>query len=457
MLSLAIINLIFSSLGVAEAIQCRCTYHDACWPTAEDFADLQRQVSQSLIHPFPPAKPCYVNASSADCAAVANGWTDGNWRANQPGAMEIPNFETFTFQNGTIDACYVNLSLGVPCTQGSVPPVGVDVLTVGDVQAAIIFAAKHNLRLVVKNTGHDFLGRSTGRGSFVIWTHHLKNITIHPVLHPAGAPLTEEYDHGVDNVVEISLVTSTGAYLTANAHQHANLFWALRGGGGGTYGVVTSVTYRTRLLVPVIATSLIMEAPVFQSNSSLGKAFTELVRITPTLTDAGWGGYNLVQPTNGNTSFTLVLILPNVSWAEANATINPYLDYVRALVSTSSIDDPLTISDASTIPFSSFYAWYDTLFSGSGGVGGNIALGSWLLPRDCLERDYEAVSETLINASFFNYYLVAGGAVSRTNASSTGLNPAWRKANAHAILGVTWPEGTTAEEINRLHTAGIRD
>lgn len=57
---------------------------------------------------------------------------------------------------------------------------------------------------------------------------------------------------GVDNAIEMTVVTSTGAYLTVNNYQNPNLFWALRGGGGGTYGIVTSVTYRTYQQLPVV-------------------------------------------------------------------------------------------------------------------------------------------------------------------------------------------------------------
>jgi len=39
------------------------------------------------------------------------------------------------------------------------------------------FATKNNLRLIIKNTGHDYLGRSTARGALSIWTHKMKNIT----------------------------------------------------------------------------------------------------------------------------------------------------------------------------------------------------------------------------------------------------------------------------------------
>ena len=69
--------------------------------------------------------------------------------------MQAPNFETFILKNGSIDACYLNTTLGSPCGQGSVPVVGVDARSVKDVQAAVAFASKHNLRLVVKNTGYE--------------------------------------------------------------------------------------------------------------------------------------------------------------------------------------------------------------------------------------------------------------------------------------------------------------
>ncbi|KAJ3751142.1 hypothetical protein DFH05DRAFT_1362107, partial [Lentinula detonsa] len=69
------------------------------------------------------------------------------------GSMQAVNFETFIFSNGSINACYLNTTLNVPCEQGSVTPVGVDARNVKDVQAAIAFAQVWNLRVVVKNTG----------------------------------------------------------------------------------------------------------------------------------------------------------------------------------------------------------------------------------------------------------------------------------------------------------------
>src|ERR1700733_10716016 len=55
---------------------------------------------------------------------------------------------------------------------------------------------------------------------------------------------------GVDNVIQFTVVTADGRYLTVNAHKNTDLFWALRGGGGGTYAVVVSATYRTHPKFP---------------------------------------------------------------------------------------------------------------------------------------------------------------------------------------------------------------
>jgi FAD/FMN-containing dehydrogenase len=107
--------------------------------------------------------------------------------------MQNTNFETFVFRKDHIvSACYLDTTLGIPCGQGSVPPIGVDARSENDVQAAVNFAKQHNLKLVVKGTGHDLLGRSTARGSFLIWTHHMKQTVYNPTFVPESAPVKPE-------------------------------------------------------------------------------------------------------------------------------------------------------------------------------------------------------------------------------------------------------------------------
>ena len=146
---------VLASIVVAQAPpRCRCLYSEPCWPSQAAFNALAAQVSQPLVHPIPPATPCYAEGpNSPACAAVVAGWSNGTWRSDQPGAMENINYETLEFANGTIDACYFNTTIGALCLQGSVSVIGVDARTPADVQAAIRFATGHNLRLVVKNTG----------------------------------------------------------------------------------------------------------------------------------------------------------------------------------------------------------------------------------------------------------------------------------------------------------------
>ena len=148
-------SLLSIALGVISVSSktCRCTSGSGCWPSDSEFQTLASKVSQPLIHPIPPATPCYDSAAG-NCTDVLAGWYNGIWRSDQSGAAEHTNYETYTFPNGTIQGCYLNTTLGIPCQQGNVPVIGVDARTPADIQEAVKFAAEHNLRLVIKNTGH---------------------------------------------------------------------------------------------------------------------------------------------------------------------------------------------------------------------------------------------------------------------------------------------------------------
>ena len=94
----------------------------------------------------------------------------------------------------------------------------------------------------------------------------------------------QDTDPGVDNAIEITVVTPTGEYLTVNDYQYSDLFWALRGGGGGTYGVVTSITYRTYESLPVA--SYIFQANVTNTTTLKGLT-TRMLQLQTNLTDDG--------------------------------------------------------------------------------------------------------------------------------------------------------------------------
>lgn len=69
------------------------------------------------------------------------------------------------------------------CTQGFVPEYVIMAKNRQHVKAGIDFARLNNIRLVIRNTGHDFMGRSTAYGSLAINTHSLKSEFSFPSLY----------------------------------------------------------------------------------------------------------------------------------------------------------------------------------------------------------------------------------------------------------------------------------
>ncbi|KAI9566811.1 hypothetical protein HD554DRAFT_2024697 [Boletus coccyginus] len=470
----------------ASSSGCLCTYGQSCWPSASTFSQLQSQVSQPLVYPLPTASACYPPSNpSGNCTTVLDNWYDGNWRSSMPGSMEATNFETFIFQNGTIDACYLNTTITGTCGQGSVPVIGVDARSVEDIQAAITFAVQQNLKLVVKNTGHDFLGRSAARGSFVVWTHNMKNITYNPTFVPQGAPPNETYEAvtlaagvqwheaytavnnygrlmvggmsgggsigssggwlaggghsqlspiyglGVDNALEISVVLSTGQSLTVNKYQSSDLFWALRGGGGSTYGIVTSVTYRT---YPSVPAQLYMYQANITNSSVLPELVGELLRYQTQFTDDGWGGSGSIS----GQQLSFLNIAPNMTNETAMATTQAWHNYTASLA-------PFGVVSAEQRYYSP--SWYELYLALYGGVQyyGNVMMTSRLLSRDTVANKYAEVAEVLIDCSAI-FIMVAGGKVSQFGADSAGLNPAWRNAVVETVCGILWEDGASSRE-----------
>ncbi|KAL8956721.1 MAG: hypothetical protein Q9193_005830, partial [Seirophora villosa] len=76
-------------------------------------------------------------------------------------------------------SCDPFLAENAPCVLGTYIQYAVNASDASDFKATIEFVQRHNIRLTVRNTGHDYNGKSTGAGAVGIWTHHMKNITIH--------------------------------------------------------------------------------------------------------------------------------------------------------------------------------------------------------------------------------------------------------------------------------------
>jgi FAD/FMN-containing dehydrogenase len=154
-------------------------------------------------------------------------------------------------------------------------------------------------------------------------------------------PFAHFYGLAVDNLLEANIVTPFGDAKTLNRYTDPDYFWALRGGGGSAWGVITSVTYKTHalpthlqaVLVQINATSEAVLRKVYQ------KAFSAL----PGITEAGYIGYADVdglfqgvfsQANATNETFTAAFApfyeiskLEGVSAQIAKAQFPTWLDY----------------------------------------------------------------------------------------------------------------------------------
>ena len=160
-----------------------------------------------------------------------------------------------------------------------------------DVQKAVNFAREHQLLTAVRAGGHSYSGKSSCDGGLMIDLQPMQGVRIDPeikraylesgsllgqldhecaafglattagtVSHTGAAGLTlggglgrlgRRFGLACDNAVSFDIVTADGRFLRANDKENSDLYWGLRG-GGGNFGVVTSIEYRLHDMDPVV-------------------------------------------------------------------------------------------------------------------------------------------------------------------------------------------------------------
>ena len=193
---------------------------------------------------------------------------------------------------------------------------------------------------------------------------------------------------GVDNVLEIEIVTADGNLVVANSYQNQDLFWALRGGGGGTWGVVTSVTYKTHPSTPFSGAFLTVNSTNSNSTQNLVE---EVIRLTPSLVDQGYGGYG----TGSTDQFQLIVFSPNVTANQTQTTFFPLFEFAAS--------QPGLSVQNQTAAFPDLWTIYNLIWNNTDGqVGNPVELSSWLLPKDVVQTDDPGylAGELLKTASF---------------------------------------------------------
>ena len=245
------------------------------------------------------------------------------------------------------------------------------------VAAAIKFARENDLRLVVKGGGHSYQGTSNAADSLLVWTRRMQDVSMHEAFVPQGcdgkqAPqravtcgsgtiwmqayetvttkggayvqgggcttvgvaglvqsggfgsFSKHYGTCAAGLLEAEVVTADGKIRIANPCTNPDLFWALKGGGGGTFGVVTRVTLRVHELPEYGG------GAIFRVKASTDDAFRRLLRYfvgfyRENLFNDHWGEQAHIGSDN---VLGLSMVSLGLSTEEARKVWQPFLDWV---------------------------------------------------------------------------------------------------------------------------------
>ena len=246
-----------------------------------------------------------------------------------------------------------------------------------DIAAAVDVARKHGLRLVVKGGGHSYFGNSNAADSLLVWTRRMDKVELHDSFVAAGAPagtapqgavsigagaiwgrvydavaakagryvqgggcltvgvagftqgggfgsLSKQFGTGAASLIEAEVVTADGRVRIANAHRDPDLFFALRGGGGGTFGVVTRLTMRTHILPSTIGAAL------FSVQATSDQAWRALVErivafYASDLFNPSWGEQLRFDP---GRKLSVTMVCHSLSQAQIEAVWRPFLAWI---------------------------------------------------------------------------------------------------------------------------------
>jgi len=335
--------------------------------------------------------------------------------------------------------------------------------TESDVQTALKFAIQYDLKVSVKNTGHDFDGRCTADDSFMINVREMKDISLADTnsihvgagnnwgavhewlgLHHKGfvivggaitsvgvtgwlqggghGDLTRKHGLGVDNVVEARIVVADGRLLTVSDTENTDLFWALRGGGGGSWGIITQITYKVHHKEP---TCQIMQVfplgPGLVENAvKAARAFGHILANGPD--ELGGGEIIPFADPIGGTGALLMYMRYSGSRAAARVALKPLLD-LKGGAGSSVLECGVLVPPAWPVP--------DT-YEGSTYLVSNFLDAESVTTKDALAEiirwthkpNFPATTQIPMRGCFGS---VIGGFASRVDDNATAIHPGFRK------------------------------
>lgn len=463
--------------------------------------DLLKQLNTTLggrvQQARPLAYPCFQDPNSDECAAVKNGLLNEFVRAGSYNGFM--NMQGEACSSDFMDQCLLHPdSLATPanasCGQGLVSPYFVEITDAADVQAIFAYAQHPGAaELSIKNTGVDHNMRSSKKGTLAIWTHALQDQEFHSSFKPDNCDATDgdataitlgtgvsvsdglifahKYGHilaaandgrpaigggwalngghgvlasahglGADNLLQAAVVTPDGEVRIANRCTNTDLFWALRGAGGGAFGVVLNVTMRAFTDAPVT-----MAQFSFEGSDDSMRGYTDLLaRKLPEWALLGWGGASAA-----NLSVLSNSLVDNT--ADAAAQLSAAVDYVEA-------QDGASVS---FVTFPSFYDYWTTVVNGSLAAPEPISTAVLYTSRvvpvsittDATTRKALVDAVLAISTTELTYGILANMPLLYGNITAdpdTSLHPAWYEGALYLVAYAQWTSITSIADRKEL-------
>ena len=331
------------------------------WPTKAEWAQLRRAVGGRLA---PVALP---DLSSPGARA---GLSNPFYLADQPGLTE---------SSGWLDGW-----------RSSPSAYAVDARTSADVSAAVNFAREKNLRLVIKGRGHSYLGQSNAPDSLLVWLRHMDDVVVHDEFRPAGSDaspvpavscgggatwlhayeavtgkggryvqgggcttvgvaglvqgggfgtFSKGFGTAGASLLEAEIVTADGHLRVVNSVREPELFWALKGGGGGSFGVLTRITLATHDLPSEFGAAQM--TILAHSNEAFRRLIAGLVgHYATSLFNRHWGGEISATPFN---VLRIDMAFQGLTADAARAAWSSFVDFVTINAADYHVYAPLRV------------------------------------------------------------------------------------------------------------------
>jgi FAD/FMN-containing dehydrogenase len=462
----------------------------AAWPSKAAWKQLSDTVGGNLVSIDFPLAACRQAAGSSACKNLFENIKNPYYIGDHPGLTQTL---------GWVDAWTTQPSAYAVAARNA-----------NDIAAAVNFARENRLRLAIKGGGHSYQGTSNAVDSLLIWTRHMNDIAIQDAFVPQGCEgaqppqravtlgagtiwmqayeavttrggayvqgggcttvgvagliqsggfgsFSKHYGLASAGLLEAEVVTADGKIRIANACTNADLFWALKGGGGGSFGVVSKLTLRVREL-PEFCGGAIFTVKAASDNTfrNLIRRFVSFYR--EQLFNDHWGEQVRVQPDN---SLAVSMVSHGLDTDQAIKIWQPFLDWLNRSKGA------YTIAGSTIIGSLPARSWWDVnwrkehqqhVFAADSRPDkspnnvwwtGDAGQVSWFiygfeslwLPASLLEDDSQ---ELLANALFaasrhhgvelhFNKGLAGAPREAIKSASDTAMNPAVLTAFALAI------------------------